>query len=100
MQRRVDLRMIPNAILFSNTIFPKSSLDSVSLDYYFWSDFWMRKGVNTLYYVDRLEGDKYQFADLVNVLSKPAQTSEDLGKIQSSLKSSDKDILILSRDIK
>jgi hypothetical protein len=100
MQRRVDLRMIPNAILFSNTIFPKSSLDSVSLDYYFWSDFWMRKGVNTLYYVDRLEGDKYPFADLVNVLSKPAQTSDDLGKIQSILKSSDKDILILSRDIK
>jgi hypothetical protein len=100
MQRRVDLRMIPSAILFSNTIFPKSSLDSVSLDYYFWADFWMRKGVTTLYYVDKLEGDKYPFADLVNVLSKPAQTSEELGKVQSILKSADKDILILSRDIK
>ncbi len=100
MQRRVDLRMIPSAILFSNTVFPKSSLESVSLDYYFWADFWMRKGVNALYYVDRLEGDKYPFADLVNVLSKPAQTSEELGKIQSVLKAADKDILILSRDIK
>ena len=100
MQRRVDLRMIPHSILFSNTIFPKSSLDTVSLDYYFWADFWMRKGVNNLYYVDRLEGDKYPFTDMVNVLSKPANTSEELSKIQSILKSSDKDILILSHDIK
>jgi hypothetical protein len=100
MQRRVDLRMIPHSILFSNTIFPKSSLDTVSLDYYFWADFWMRKGVNNLYYVDRLEGDKYPFADMVNVLTKPANTSEELSKIQSILKSSDKDILILSHDIK
>ncbi len=100
MQRRVDLRMIPSAILFSNSIFPKSSLDSVSLDYYFWADFWMRKGVNILYYVDKLEGDKYPFADLVNVLSKQIQTSDDLGKVQSILKSGDKEILILSRDIK
>jgi hypothetical protein len=72
----------------------------VSCDYYFWADFWMRKGVNNLYYVDRLEGDKYPFADMVNVLSKPANTSEELSKIQSILKSSDKDILILSHDIK
>ena len=42
-----------------------------------------------------LEGDKYPFTDMVNVLSKPANTSEELSKIQSILKSSDKDILIL-----
>ena len=100
MQRRADLRMVPNAILFSNTLFPKSSLDSVSLDYYFWADFWMRKGVNVLYYVDRLEGDKYPFADLVTVLSKPANNADDISKTQSILKSSDKDILILSKDLK
>lgn len=100
MQRRIDLRTTPTAILFSNTIFPKSSLDSISLDYYFWSDFWMRKGVNTLYYVDRMEGDKYPFTDLVNIVTKPANTWDDLGKIQSILKSSNKEILILSKDLK
>lgn len=100
MQRRIDLRTVPAALLFSNTAFSKSSLDSISLDYYFWSDFWMRKGVNTLYYVDRMEGDKYPFADLVSILSKPANTSDDLGKVQSILKSSDKEILILSKDLK
>lgn len=100
MQRRADLRMTPNAILFSNTLFPKSSLDSVSLDYYFWADFWMRKGVNVLYYVDRLDGDRYPFADLVTVLSKPASNADDLSKLQSILKSHDKEVLILSRDLK
>lgn len=100
LRRRVDLRMIPNSILFSNTIFPKSSLDSISLDYYFWADFWMRKGTNSLYYVDRLEGDKYPLNDLVGILSKPALLSDDPAKIQSTLKSFDKDILILTRDMK
>ena len=60
----------------------------------------MRKGVNVLYYVDRLEGDKYPFADLVTVLSKPANNADDISKTQSILKSSDKDILILSKDLK
>ncbi|HMV42082.1 MAG TPA: hypothetical protein PK079_09595 [Leptospiraceae bacterium] len=100
LRRRVDLRMIPNAILFSNSIFPKSSLDSISLDYYFWADFWMQKGANTLYYVDRLEGDKYSFTDLVNVLTKVSQGFDDPAKIQSTLKSSDKEILILTRDMR
>ncbi len=94
--RRADLRTTPNSILIDNGIFSKIGIDSLPIEYYFWSDFWMRKGLKNLYFTDTIDN----FQELANILSKPLNTADDFSKIQLLFRNKSKEILILTKDLK
>ncbi|MCB1193704.1 MAG: hypothetical protein H7A23_01645 [Leptospiraceae bacterium] len=96
MFRRVGLRITPESVLFTNNVFSKSTLDDISVEYYFWSEFWMKKGVNTLYYLDNVN---WQDRSLINLLSQPINSSKDIDKIQKEFKILNIHSLVLVRNV-
>lgn len=98
--RRIDLRMVPYSMLITNSLFYSSTLESPSQDYYSWADFWMKKGVNTMFYTDKLESDKSNYTEFINVLSKTIPNSEEATKMHSSIKLFDKEVIILTKNLR
>lgn len=96
LQRRVDDRNLPNAILITNTILKESTSRVLAKDYMKWTDFWMKKGVSTIYFIDRLEQDEIgnEILELISV-SNPG--SSNLNKLSKLLKQNSREGVVLNR---
>lgn len=100
LQRRMDSRMTPNGIIATESLFQKSSLASVSLDYYLWSDFWMKKGVQVIYYIDNIDSQSPIINNLIkDQLSKPIQNYEDIIRVQNAMKNASVNHILLLKEL-
>lgn len=99
MKRRVGLKVTPEIVLFTNSTFNRSSLDDVSVEYYFWSEFWMKKGTNALFYLKDIDWKDEKSKSFLDSLHEPINSSEDIQRIQSELRHLGLPNLILIRNI-
>jgi hypothetical protein len=98
--RRSDLRTTPYSIYINSNSLPKFSLDHLPIEYYLFSDFWMRKGVKNIYFTEKMDSDKLALNELSNVLIKSHYYSEDYSKIHGIFKNFGREILILTKELK
>ncbi|MBE7412495.1 MAG: hypothetical protein L6Q54_15130 [Leptospiraceae bacterium] len=100
MQRRLDARISPNALIFTSDTLKKSFWDSLSGDFYPFCDFWFRKGVDTIYYIPSLNFENEKHIKLIKILSSPLNSSEELYKISVNSKSISDDIILIQSTLK
>jgi hypothetical protein len=92
--RRVDSKSSPTAILMTNSILNDSTTRILAKDYLNWTDFWIKKGVSTIFFIDKLEEDalsKELFESLSN-------DSFEINKIQQLMNSDKREGLILTKE--
>jgi hypothetical protein len=97
--RRLDNKAIPSSILMINPILQDSNLSNLSNDYHAWSDFWMRKGTTSIYFLDKLENDSVT-SEVLQTFAKAYPNSTELIHIQEYLSTNSRESVILSREPK
>lgn len=98
LMRRMDLRTTPSSILIDKNLFSRLGLDNPVIDFYFYVDFFFRKGTRNIFLIDSIEPDK--ITEQANILSKPINSSEDFYKTISLFKNSGKEIFTLTKEMK
>ena len=96
--RRMDLRTTPNSILLDKNLFSRLGLDNPVIDFYFYADFFFRKGTRNIFLIDNIDSTKVN--EYANILSKPINSSEDFYKTISLFKNSGREIFTLTKEMK
>jgi hypothetical protein len=96
LERRIE-KSIPNAILFTNPVLQESNTYTLGNDFLSWSDFWMRKGTSSIYFLDRIENDPATIESL-SVFSKPNPEVSEFIHLQEYLSTNSRDSVILLRE--
>ncbi len=98
LMRRMDLRTTPSSILIDGNLFSRLAIDNPVIDFYFYVDFFFRKGTRNIFLIERIESDK--ITEQAVILSKPINSSEDFYKTIAIFKNSGKSIFALSKEMK
>jgi hypothetical protein len=97
LRRRMDSKTIPTAILFSNPLLHNNSPHLLSPEFYPWVDFWFRKGVSQVVYMDKILNDS-QTEAAIKLLTDGSSIPQEWTRLQTLWKGSDREGIILWRD--
>ncbi|MDX1961008.1 MAG: hypothetical protein SFU98_20730 [Leptospiraceae bacterium] len=99
MQRRLDSRTTPERLVLYSPVFVDSTPEYLTNSFLEFTDFFFRKGVDQILFVDRFENDVYT-NDVLNTFSKSSFETSEIQKIHSLLNSKNREHVILSRELK
>ncbi|MCB1176378.1 MAG: hypothetical protein KDK36_02255, partial [Leptospiraceae bacterium] len=85
--------------VFTDPVVSSGSVDSPSEDFFELTDFWMKKGVERIFYVDNLEADEFS-EEIIKVFYMDSLGVGDVNKAQNSLSSKSKGNFIMFRGFK
>ncbi len=97
--RRMDSLTLPNSLYFSNPLLHNINPYFSNQELLWFLDFWFRKGVSQIVYVNKLEND-LSSEIVLRLLTNPSTLPEEWKKVQTIWKNSETEGIILWREIK
>jgi len=99
LRRRTNFKTVPTAILFSNPLLHNTSPYFPSFEFYSWIDFWMRKGVSQIVYLDRIDND-ITTQTAIRLLGSSSSIPEEWIRLQALWKTNEKEGIVIWRELK
>ncbi|HNO26319.1 MAG TPA: hypothetical protein PKK94_25285, partial [Leptospiraceae bacterium] len=100
MQRRMDQRMVPGTLIFPTGTLNDSTPESLGGLYLEWTDYWLKKGAGSVYFIDRIQDNDSAINGIIKSVSKGDGDSLSLIGILNELKNSGRSHAVVTKTMR